>query len=221
MRKAIVVFAVAIVSTLALASVAQAHIVVTGDVKDCIETTAGEKTGDAPFNDTLPSGITVSGTDELVTVTVPAGVTINHICVKTGQAGVAQVNTTVPVVGPTSFTVVKTVSGGGISHLEFGITTGGGTTTSTTGGDTTSTTGGDTTSTTGGDTTSTTGGDTTGSATTGGGGASGGGGGGGGGGSQPSGELPFTGMPVLIPLLLGMALLTGGILFLRRGRHDH
>jgi hypothetical protein len=207
MRKAFVL-AAAIVSLLALAGVAQAHIVVTNDVSECTETTAGEKTGDAPFNDTLPSGITVSGTDESVTVTVPDGVTIEHICVKTGVAGVAQVNTTVPVVGPATFTVVKTVAGGGISHLEFGISLGGGTDTTTTGG------GGTDTTTTGGGGTDTT-------TTGGGGGAGGGGGGAGAGGGGGTGELPFTGLPILVPLLLGAALLGSGIMLLRRGRQQN
>jgi hypothetical protein len=116
-----------------------------------------------------------------------------------------------------------------LSHCESGQATTGGTTTggTTTGGTTTggTTTGGTTTGgTTGG---ATTGGATTGGATTGGGGVSpattggttGGGttGGttGGAGGAQAAGELPFTGLPVWIPLLAGLGLLGGGYMVLR------
>jgi hypothetical protein len=172
MKKVFVAVAVALLGTLVLAVSASAHIVVTPDNSGCTETTPGEKVDST--NGTTTSGITVSGNDEMVTVTVPAGVIVEHICVKTGQSGSAAVNASVPFVGPGSFTVVKTGSGGGISHLEFGISTGSGTTTGgTTGGTTTGgTTGGTTTggTTTGGTTTggTTTGGTTTGGATTGG-----------------------------------------------------
>src|SRR5919201_613358 len=102
-----------------------------------------------------------------------------------------------------------------LSHCESGQATTGGTTTggTTTGG---TTTGG----TTGG---ATTGGATTGGATTGGGGVSpattggttGGGTTGGTTGAQAAGELPFTGLPVWIPLLAGLGLLGGGYMVLR------
>jgi LPXTG-motif cell wall-anchored protein len=88
-----------------------------------------------------------------------------------------------------------------------GETTGGGTTGGTTGGETT-------------------GGGTTGGTTTGTGGVSGGGTGGTGGttggvaGTQAGGELPFTGLPVWVPLLAGAALLSGGALLLRRRRGE-
>jgi hypothetical protein len=70
----------------------------------------------------------------------------------------------------------------------------------------------------------TTGGTTTGGATTGTGGVSGGGttGGttGGVAGAQTGGQLPFTGLPVWVPLLVGAALLFGGALLLRRKRDE-
>jgi hypothetical protein len=112
-----------------------------------------------------------------------------------------------------------------ISHGCYG---GGGTTGGTTGGDTT---GGDTGGTTGGDTTGgdTTGGDTTTGGTTGG-GTTGGGTTGTGGvigsttGGSPSagagGELPFTGLPIWIPMLLAAGLLSSGGFLLRRRRDD-
>lgn len=85
--------------------------------------------------------------------------------------------------------------------------------------------GGETTGgTTGG---TTTGGTTTGGTTTGTGGVSGGGSGGptggttgGVAGAQTGGELPFTGLPVWVPLLAGAALLSGGALLLRRRRGE-
>ena len=119
------------------------------------------------------------------------------------------------IVGPTEFpfdfTFDQETCGG-----TGGDTTGG----TTTGGDTTggTTTGGDTT--TGGETT--TGGATTGG-TTGAGGVSGAGTGGttgGVAGAQVGGELPFTGLPVWVPLLVGAALVFGGALLFRRRRDE-
>lgn len=73
-------------------------------------------------------------------------------------------------------------------------------------------------------------GGTTGGTTTGTGGVSGGGSGGTGGttggttggvaGAQTGGELPFTGLAVWVPLLVGAALLFGGALLLRRRRDE-
>jgi hypothetical protein len=108
------------------------------------------------------------------------------------------------------------VPGGDEESVECGDTTGG-----TTGGDTT---GGDTT---GGDTTGggTTGGGTTGGGTGGGGGTTGTGGAignttGGTPGSETGGELPFTGLPIWVPVLLAAGLLGGGVFLLRRRRDD-
>ena len=120
------------------------------------------------------------------------------------------------------------VSGGGSADVSCGGSTTGGTT----GGDTTGgdTTGGDTTGgdTTGGDTTGGTGtggtagtggtgGTTTGTGTTGSGGVIGSTTGGSG---NTSGELPFTGLPIWVPMLLALVLLTSGGFLLRRKRDD-
>lgn len=70
-------------------------------------------------------------------------------------------------------------------------------------------------------TTTTTGGETTGGGTTGGGGVIGSTTGGTTGGSaEAGGELPFTGLPVWIPVLLAFALIVSGGFLLRRKRDD-
>jgi hypothetical protein len=126
----------------------------------------------------------------------------------------------------TSGTVIATAEEGfvivGESEFPFAFTfneeTCGGTGGETTGGETT---GGETT---GGGTTTGGGGTTTGGGTTGAGEVSAGGttGGttGGVAGAQAGGELPFTGLPVWIPLLAAAVLLSGGALLLRRRRDE-
>jgi hypothetical protein len=130
--------------------------------------------------------------------------------------------------GNTVLTISHGCYGGGTTT---GGDTGGTTSGDTTGGDTGGTTSGDTT---GGDTGGTTSGDTTGGETTTGGTTGGGATNGGttdtGGvigsttGGSPSagagGELPFTGLPIWIPLLLAGALLASGAFLLRRRRDD-
>jgi hypothetical protein len=125
------------------------------------------------------------------------------------------------VTASVSWTVVGGPSTGSKSkseHVQCGETTGGGTTTggTTTGG---TTTGG---TTTGGTTTGgTTGGGTSGGGTTGSGGVIGSTTGGTTGGTaETGGELPFTGLPVWIPVLLAFALLASGGFLLRRKRDD-
>jgi hypothetical protein len=110
------------------------------------------------------------------------------------------------VTASVSWTVVGGPSTGSKSkseHVQCGETTGGGTTTggTTTGGTTGGGTSGGGTTGSGGVIGSTTGGTTGGTAETG-------------------GELPFTGLPVWIPVLLAFALLASGGFLLRRKRDD-
>jgi hypothetical protein len=125
---------------------------------------------------------------------------ITKFSVPYGTSGVV-IATALPgyvIVGPTEFPF----------DFTFDQTTCGGTTTgTTTGGTTTGTTTGGTTTGTGGVSGAGTGG-TTGGTT------------GGVAGAQAGGELPFTGLPVWIPLLVAGALLSGGALLLRRKRDE-
>src|SRR6266508_2850741 len=124
---------------------------------------------------------------------------ITKFSVPYGTSGVV-IATALPgyvIVGPTEFPF----------DFTFDQTTCGGTTTGTTTGATTGTTTGGATTGTGGVSGAGTGG-TTGGTT------------GGVAGAQAGGELPFTGLPVWIPLLAAAALLSGGALLLRRKRDE-
>jgi hypothetical protein len=109
-------------------------------------------------------------------------------------------------------TTTTTTTGGPTTST----TSGGPTTSTTTAGPTTSTTSGGPT-TTAGPTTSTAGGPTTGSGGVLGGGTTGGTTGG----TAPSGgNLPFTGLPIWIPLLAAASLLASGIMLIRRRKGE-
>lgn len=222
MKRFVVVVAVAL-AALAVAAPASAH-------RAEVEITCNAVTF---IYSNFPAGVTASSEETVVvngttvhsgtfTITPPGGshvVSVNIV----GDATV-EANWTW-----TSSDRQQPVSGGDEADVSCGGSTTGGTTGGdTTGGDTTGgdTTGGDTTggTTTGGTTTggTTTGGDTTGGGTTGGGTTGTGGAIGNttGGTGDTSGELPFTGLPIWIPLLLAGALLASGGLLLRRKRGD-
>jgi hypothetical protein len=172
----------------------------------------------------LDSGkIDTTGEPVSITITAPDGFLISGYCVKSGSPQSGDGPVLVSVNPPAKEVTITYPSGKVISHYSYslvpdqgGTSTGGDTTGGdTTGGDTTGgdTTGGDTGGTTGTDTT--TGGGTTGGGTTGTGGALGSTTGGSG---NTSGELPFTGLPIWIPVLLAGALLASGAFLLRRKR---
>jgi hypothetical protein len=165
---------------------------------------------------TVNGGQVHSGT---VQFTGPTFVSIVPLSI-TGNASVTATSQWTAHQSGTTSTTANVQCGGGTTTTG-GDTTGG----DTTGGDTTGgdTTGGDTTGgdTTGGDTTTggTTGGGTTGGGTTGTGGVIGSTTGGSPG-VNTGGELPFTGLPIWIPMLLAGALLASGAFLLRRSRDE-
>jgi hypothetical protein len=127
-----------------------------------------------------------------------ANLVISHGCF----AGETTTTTTTTTGGPTTST-----------------TTGGPTTSTTSGGPTTSTTsGGPTTSTTSGGPTSTTAGPTGSGGIAG--GTTGGTGGTTGGTAATGGNLPFTGLPIWLPLLAAASLLASGIMLIRRRKGE-
>ena len=165
----------------------------------------------------FPDGLTSSGIETVVV----DGTTV-HSATFTFTGPSAQSVIPLTIVGDATVVATSAWSSpfrSGTASDQQSVSCGGGTTGgTTTGGDTTGgdTTGGDTTGgTTGGDTT--TGGGTTGGGTTGSGGVIGSTTGGTPG-AETGGELPFTGLPIWIPILLAAALLASGGFLLRRKR---
>jgi hypothetical protein len=183
--------------------------------------------------------IDAGGTDASITITAPAGFLISGYCVKAGSAQQGNGPEFVTVDPPQASVTITHSSGKGISHYSYTLvaaptttTTGGPTTTTTTttGGPTSTTTGGPTTTTQGptttteGPTTTSGGPTTTAGPTTGSGGIAGGTTGGTGGttgGTAPTGgNLPFTGLPIWLPLLAAASLLASGIMLIRRRKGE-
>jgi hypothetical protein len=171
-----------------------------------------------------PPGGTVDGVTFTIsgsTVSVSGGSA--ELCVKAGNANSGNITLNDGESYTVDFDLNPAGQPPGISHIivistTTGTTTTEGPTTTTEGPTTTTTTTteGPTTTTEG--PTGTTAGPTT---TTGGGGVSGGTTGGTTGGTAPSGgNLPFTGLPIWIPLLAAAALLASGVVLIRRKRTD-
>jgi hypothetical protein len=167
--------------------------------------------------DVFPPGGTVDGVTFTIsgsTVTVSGGSA--ELCVKAGNGNSGTITLNDGESYTVDFDLNPQGQPPGISHIEVISTS---TTTTTTEGPTTTTTtttGGPTT--TEGPTTTSTGGPTT---TTGTGGVSGGTTGGTTGGTAPTGgELPFTGLPIWIPLLAAAGLLASGVVLVRRRKGE-
>jgi hypothetical protein len=184
-------------------------------------TISGNALVTASFDFTSSDGFTSAGSDEA-----------ELSCGGATTGGTTGGTTTGGTTGGTTTggTTTGGTTGGTTTGGTTGTTTGGATTGTTTGGTAGGTTTGGTTTggTTGGTTTGgTTGGTTTGGATTGtttGGTTSGdifgGGTTGGAAGAETGGELPFTGLPIWLPLALAASLVVGGAFLLRRGRDE-
>ena len=108
-----------VVAALAFAAPALAQ---SGQTTVC-PTYDGKYEVDTGWEGAAAPGISVSGGEEQVTVTVAAGYTLTQFCYKTGQGGGGATSAEAPIVGPASFTISKTNSGGGISHVTFDVQT--------------------------------------------------------------------------------------------------
>jgi hypothetical protein len=171
-----------------------------------------------PFGDDLIDAVYVKGGNDFTasvtfsadntTATITSNKGISHYDVQLCEAPTTTTTTTTTDTGgPTTDTGGPTTDTGGPTTDTGGPTTDTGGPTTDTGGPTTDT-GGPTTTTTGGATTGTGGvlGGTTGGTT--------------GGTASTGGELPFTGLPVWIPLLAAAALLVSGIFLVRRKKGE-
>ncbi|MBD0349036.1 MAG: hypothetical protein ICV59_07780 [Thermoleophilia bacterium] len=63
----------------------------------------------------------VSAGGNEVRIEVAAGYTLSAFCYKTGSGGGGATSAEAPIVGPATFTITKTVAGGGISHVTFDV----------------------------------------------------------------------------------------------------
>jgi hypothetical protein len=219
MKKVLVVLAAVFVTAVMYATPAWAQSPSSGSCP-----AGGTQIGGATGSFTTGDGVTISWNSTTVTVTGGSA----DICVKAGNSNSGHVL----LDDGESYTVDFENNGGqfpAISHVELysSTQTTTTTTTTTTGGPTSTTTAGPTTSTTtAGPTTSTTSGGptstTTAGPTTGSGGVLGGSTTGGTtGGTAPSGgNLPFTGLPIWVPLLAAASLLASGIVLIRRRKGE-
>ncbi|MEJ7567312.1 MAG: hypothetical protein WKF41_03510, partial [Gaiellaceae bacterium] len=116
MKVGVIAASVAALATMAFANTAMAQ---TGQTDVC-PTYDGKYELGGGWEGVSVAGITIgAASDEQVTVTVAAGYTLTQLCYKTGQGGGGATSVDVPIVGPATFTISKTNTGGGISHITF------------------------------------------------------------------------------------------------------
>ncbi len=116
MRMGVIAASAAVLVTMVFASAAMAQ---TGQTEVC-SSYDGKYELSGGWGGSPVAGITISdASDEQVTVTVAAGFTLSQFCYKTGAGGGGTTSLEAPIVGPASFTISKTNTGGGISHITF------------------------------------------------------------------------------------------------------
>ena len=116
MRMGVIAASVAALATMVFANAAMAQ---TGQTEVC-PSYDGKYQLDGGWLGSPVAGITIGdASDEQVTVTVAAGFTLSQFCYKTGEGGGGTTSLEAPIVGPASFTISKTNTGGGISHITF------------------------------------------------------------------------------------------------------
>jgi hypothetical protein len=109
---------IALASALATLVFAQCALAQPGQVGVC--PTYDGKSQNGGWDGSAAPGITImSASDGEITIRVEDGYTLVRFCYKTGSGGGGATSMEAPITGPATFTITKTNTGGGISHVTF------------------------------------------------------------------------------------------------------